>query len=267
MSERRRHLVYTIALDCPGERGQRNLAKLLVSSLLRTGFGGEIVVFHTTPDPLFLVARAGVREVRLKLPRNAPRGPAFVAFAQSWKHEIGEHIDASAYGKIMFLDCDSLVLRNVDHLLEGEWDFAVLRDVGSRIQDFCWGGYLTAAERDTLNCAGFNSGSFAVRSERFHELLDWWRDVERARVRGFLREQSAFNRVVLDWDGALWEWDPREIVLPFAPSAHYRDCAAAAIVHAAGGGSPEERAQFLFGMFASVFLFDSQLMLFNVLEM
>ena len=262
-----RHLLYTLALDLPGERAQRNLAKLLVSSLLRTGFSGEIVVFHTTPDPLFLVARAGVREVRLDLPRNVPGGSDFLAFARSCKHEIGEHIDASAYDKIMFLDCDSLVLRNVDHLLEGDWDFAVMRDVCSRIQDSCWGGYLTPAEHADLDSTGFNSGSFAIRSERFPELLERWRTLERRPVPGFLREQSAFNRVVLDWKGALHEWDPREIALPFVTGAHYRDCAAAAIVHAAGGGSPEERAQFLFGLFASVFLFDSQLMLFNVLEM
>jgi hypothetical protein len=167
----------------------------------------------------------------------------------------------------MFVDCDSLALRNLDDLLEGDWELAVLRDAGSRIQDYCWGGYLTVEERQTLGCAGFNSGTFAVRADRFQELLETWRTVEQQPVADFLREQSAFNRVVLDWHGGTREWHPRQIALPFVTGAHYRDYSAAAIVHAAGGGLPEERSRFLFGLFASAFLFDSQLVLFNVLEM
>lgn len=267
MSAPGRHLIVTLALDLPGETGQFHLAKMLVSSLLRTRFSGDILAIHTSPNPLFLVARAGVREVQLSLPRDVPRGSQFIAFAQSQKHEIGSHIDASSYEKILFTDCDSLALRNVNHLFEGEWDLAVVRDVCSRIQDPSWGGYLTGEERTALTCAGFNSGTFAIRGDRFHELLKMWSDIERVPVPGFLREQSAFNRVVLDWTGRTFELDPREVALPFVTGAHHRDCMAAAIVHAAGGGTPEERARFLFGLFASTYLYDSQMVLFNIMEM
>src|SRR5688572_11102853 len=98
-----KNLIYTIALDRPGETGHRNLAKLLVSSLLRTRFSGDILVFHTTPYPLFMVARAGVREVQVKLPRKLPKEYGFVALAQSFKHEVADQIDASAYDRVMFI--------------------------------------------------------------------------------------------------------------------------------------------------------------------
>ena len=262
-----RHLIVTLALDLPGETAHFHLAKLLVSSLLRTRFGGDILAIHTSPNSLFMVARAGVREVRVSLPGDTPRGSEFTAFAQSQKHEMGEYIDASSYDKILFMDCDSVALRNVDHLFAGEWDLAVVRDVCSRIQDPCWGGYLTDEERATLTCAGFNSGTFAVRGDCFHELLNMWRNIERVPVPGFLQEQSAFNRLVLDRNGRTFELDPREIALPFVTGAHYRDCMAAAFVHAAGGGSPEDRARFLYGLFASTYLYDSQMLLFNIMEM
>ncbi len=267
----RKNLVYTIALDRPGETGHRNLAKMLVSSLLRTRFSGDILVFHTTPYPLFMVARAGVREVQLKMPRKLPKDHGFVHLAQSFKHEIADQIDTAAYEKVMFIDCDSVVLRNIDHLLEGEWDLAVFPEVGSRIQDFCWGAYLTPEELREMTREGYNSGTLAVQASRFGELLARWRAVEEEPVRqsGFLREQGAFNRVVLDWPVRKFEWPRGEIALPLVREnlVCYLDYAEAAVVHAASGLAVDYKSRFLFGVFASAFLHDTQLMLFNTMEM
>lgn len=44
MPRARRNLVYTVAIDRPGQTGHRNMAKMLVSSLLRTRFSGDIMV-------------------------------------------------------------------------------------------------------------------------------------------------------------------------------------------------------------------------------
>jgi len=267
MRDAGRHLIYTLALDLPGELGQFHLTKLLVSSLLRTRFSGDVVVFRTAPHPLFLVPRAGVREVQLKLPRKAPRGPDFIPYAQSQKHEVGAHIDVAGYDKIMFIDADSLAVRNVDHLFDGDWDLAVMREGETRIQQMMFGGYLTPEEREQLTCGGINSGTFAVRSTRFHDLLEQWRTIERTPVPGYLPEQSAFNRVVLDWNGSRIDWPRTEVLLPLVISASYRQCVDATLLHAAGGGTPEDRAQFLYGIFASTFLFDSRMTLFNAMEM
>ena len=92
MARKKRNLVYTLALDPAGATGHRNLAKMLVSSLLRTRFSGDILVFHNSPAPLFMVAREGVREVRMKVPAKAGKNGGFVTYAQSCKHAVAEHI-------------------------------------------------------------------------------------------------------------------------------------------------------------------------------
>ena len=59
------------------------MAKFLVLSLLRTRFDGDIVVFKNTREPLFMVPRAGVREVFVETP--PPEDEKFWDHAQSWK--------------------------------------------------------------------------------------------------------------------------------------------------------------------------------------
>ena len=266
-----RNLVYTVALDRPGQTGHRNMAKMLVSSLLRTRFSGDIMVFHDSPAPLFMVARAGVREVRLRVPGKGWPDGNFVAYAQSCKHGVVAHIDTAAYDRIMFIDCDALALRNIDHLFAGAWDLAVTVENGSKIQEYGYGGYLTKRERTTLDRDGMNSGTWVVAADRCGELLRRWRkaDSRRPLDRECLREQSAFNRVALNWEGVIHEWPRGEIALPLVTGhlmsyPQYQD---AAIVHVASGHPIDYKLRFLFSIFAGRFLFDSQLALFNVLEM
>lgn len=271
MAGKKRNLVYTVALDRAGQTGHRNMAKMLVSSLLRTRFSGDIVVFHNSPTPLFMVARAGVREVRLRVPDNAGPDGNFVAYAQSCKHGVAAHIDTAAYQRVMFIDCDALALRNIDHLFSGRWDLAVMVENGSKIQEYGYGGYLTKRERKTLVRDGMNSGTWVVSAERCGELLRRWSKVDaRAPLdRLCLREQSAFNRVALNWDGVIREIPRGEIALPLVTGhltsyPQYKD---AAIVHAASGHPPDYKLRLLFSIFAGRFLFDSQLAFFNITEM
>jgi hypothetical protein len=263
-----RHLVYTVALDAGGTTGHRNLAKMLVSSLLRTRFSGDILVFHNSPHPLFMVARKGVREVRLT---DVAPVDDFRAFSQSRKHAVAGQIDPAGYDKVMFIDCDSLVLRNPDHLLAGDWNLAFYAEMRTRIQDYPYGGYLSPKEEQSLTREGINSGTWAVAAPHLGEFLERWRNVEAiAPARhSFLREQSAFNRVVLDWKGPVFEWPRREIAMPLCwPNlVRYDDYSRATIVHAAGGGHLDHKLRFLFSAFAGRFLFDPQLALFNILEM
>ena len=266
-----RNLLYTLALDYAETTAHRNLAKLLVSSLLRTRFSGDILVFHNSPAPLFMVAREGVREVVLDVPETAFADNDLAGFARSAKHAAAAHIEAAGYDKIMFIDCDSIVLRNIDHLFDGEWDLACIAEVGTRIQEIAYSGYLSDDERRSLKREGVNSGTWAVAGSRFHEFIGRWREVEAGvpvRIDGF-REQSAFNRVAFDWDGIRHAWSSREIALPLCNHAlaSYRGYMRAAIVHAAGGDGVNYKLRFLFSAYAATFLFDSQLTLFNILEM
>ncbi len=269
-----RHLVYTLALDPDGAMEHRNMAKLLVSSLLRSGFTGDIVVFHNSPHALFMVPRANVREVKMR-PENAPTDDRdYLYYAQSFKHSMAEHIDPAGYDKIVFIDCDAVVLKPLDLLLEGDWDLAVLPEAHTHIQTGYFGCYLTDEERHTLSMEGINSGTWAVRASRWREMLLEWRAIE-AQPASFregdcLFEQSAFNRLVLDWckRGRVMKWPMQSVALPFCPGGlslwyQYMD---STIVHAAGAGLPV-KMQFLFSVYAAAYLHDRNLTLFNIMEM
>lgn len=266
-----RNLIYTLALDYVETTAHRNLAKLLISSLLRTRFSGDILVFHNSPAPLFMVARESVREVVLDVPADAFAGGDLAGYARSAKHAAAAHIDAAGYEKIMFIDCDAVVLRNIDRLFAGKWDLACMVEPGTRIQEIAYSGYLTAKERRSLRREGINSGTWCVAGARFHEFIRRWREVEAGvpvRIDGF-REQSAFNRVAMDWGGTRHAWPRSEIALPLCNRAHasYRSYTQSAIVHAAGGDGVDYKLRFLFSAYAAAFLFDSQITLFNILEM
>ena len=62
------HHVYPVCFDAPGSESYRFLGKMLASSLVRTFFTGEVVVFRNSPAPLFLVERKGLEEVFLETP-------------------------------------------------------------------------------------------------------------------------------------------------------------------------------------------------------
>ena len=266
-----RYLAYTVAFDRPGQTGHRNLARMLVSSLLRTRFPGDIVVFHNSPRPLFLVAREGVREVRLANPDGSLSDHDFMTFAHSHKYTAAAQIDPTGYEKVIFIDCDAVVLRGLAGLLRGPWEIAVLSEPGSRIQDGAYGGYLSPAEHKTMKRRGINSGTWAVSAARFHEFLRRWGKIAKRSPNGVavFREQAAFNRVILDWAGPIREWSRDEVALPFCNrwSAGYRAYTGAAIVHAAGANNLDLKLRFLFSLYAGTYLFDSQLTLLNIMEM
>jgi hypothetical protein len=269
-----RHLVYTLALDPDGAMEHRNMAKMLVSSLLRSGFVGDIVVFHNSPHALFLVPRAQVREVLLE-PQNAPQDDRhYMYYAQSFKHSVAQHINPAGYDKIVFIDCDAVVLKPLDPLLEGDWDLAVLMEAYTHIQTGYFGCYLTDKERELLKMEGINSGTWAVRASCWRKFLQEWRAIEAKpapfREGDCLLEQSAFNRVVLDWrqKRRVMKWPMQAVALPFCPGGlgSFYQYQHSTIVHAAGAGLPV-KMQFLFGLYASTYLFDRNLTLLNILEM
>ena len=63
MMNERGHLFASVLLDPPGLRTSRQLGKVQVSSLLRTLFPGEVVVWRNFPEPLYPVERKGMHEV------------------------------------------------------------------------------------------------------------------------------------------------------------------------------------------------------------
>ncbi len=60
------NLIYTLALEQAGAPGHRMLGKLLASSLLRTFFDGDVVVFRNSAAAYFQVERRGLAELELQ---------------------------------------------------------------------------------------------------------------------------------------------------------------------------------------------------------
>jgi hypothetical protein len=291
-----KNLVYTIAFDGPGSGGYRLLGKLLVSSLLRTYFTGDIVVFRNSPEPLFLVERKGLEEVYVKTPQIS--GQAGAEDAWRWKYKVAEQLDVSEYDKILFLDADCLALRNVDHLLEGDWDIRYQPERGRMANGQTFHGYFTNEELPlAATRLGINSGTFAIKAALFHEVMQEWEKIDSQRmVRGSCcRDQASWNALLLrrgqvkegehlapqekshihenaigGQDGpAPWRCIPfpeGEIQFPMHIDPQFLNYRKAAITHNLAPDS-HLKIEFTFGLYMRTFFSDPSGILFSLLEM
>lgn len=344
MSEPKTNLVYTVAIDPPGYGGTRQLAKMLAASLARSFWSGDVLVFRNSPQPLFLVQREGLNEVYIETPEeewnealrdarlrvdNSQVGgrPAAEAedkwtivkaqslanYAMKWKCQAREFIDAQQFEWIVFLDADSLALRNLDHLLPSahgvwEWDgetpdILYQPEPGRGIHDDVFDAYLEGEQgvksevRGRMSGIhapsshdqrpesevegpekvglryGINSGTWAVRGEHFAAVLEEWERIQDTTPRRttIWTEQGAWNRLILDCKLGRLPWrvaplEHREIQFPLHLDRDWKKYKDAAIVHAVGG-TPEEKIEFLFGMFIQKFYADDQTTLVNILDM
>jgi len=284
-----RNLIYTLVLDEPGSEGYRFLERMLVSSLLRTFFTGDIVVFRNTENPLFLVERKGLEEVYVETPLIVGREGWDTAM--SWKYKVAEMLDVQGYDKVLFLDSDFLALRNIDHLLAGDWDIAYQVQRGETGDGWMFNGFYDEEEMAVARPhSGVNAGSYAVRAAIFHDVMrEWQRIDEGAMVRpesGF-RDQASWNALMMrrtDWleggnekrEGgrgqdvpATWRAVPfpeKEIQFPMYLDPHYKSYSQAALSHNCGGNTLE-KIQFTFGLYMRTFYCDPTGLFFQMLEM
>lgn len=267
-----RLLVYTLAIDAEGCGGQRTLAKLLVSSLLRTGWPGDILLFHNGQSPVFLTPRAGLEEVALDI--ESPGGQAGAEMAWSYKYRVAEMIPAERYDRVLFLDADCLALRDIRHLLDGEWDIAVQPERGTPLTTWNHYSYLTEAEMADPRMQkrhGVNSGSWAVRGAVFHEIMAEWQrlDAQPPLRECRCRDQSSWNRLLLDNEQAgrwrVHEWPAGEIAFPLYLHQNYHEYTAAALTHQLGGTTPE-KLRFTFGLWFETFVFEESCLFFHFME-
>lgn len=287
-----RNLIYTIVMDAPGAEGYRFLGKMLVSSLLRTFFTGDIVVFRNGEVPLFLVERKGLEEVFIETPPMSGKAGAEAAWC--WKYRVAEMLDVRGYDKVMFLDADFLALRNIDHLLEGDWDIACQPERGRSADDGDFNGFYTDAElKSAGGRTGINSGSWAVRASCFHEVMRQWREIDTGRwprrENGF-RDQASWNTFLrrrgkgsgfgvqksdagegndAEEEGREWkvEFFPEgEIQFPMYLDPDYRSYHKAALTHNCGMNTLG-KVEFSFGLYMRTFFCDPTGLFFSMLEM
>lgn len=262
-----RHLAYTLALDHPpGAVGHRTLAKMLVLSLLRTGFRGDIVVIKNSAAPLFLVPRDGVKEVVVTT--DGPDGDDFWHYAQQWKYRVRELLDVTGYDKVMFLDADCLALRDVSSFLDEDWDLAYYPEPGSRAGEAFFNCFISEDEAGHLAQPGVNGGFLAVRGALFHEVVaEWERIAEGPSPRTkFFADQAALTRLVIETPLQKRAMGRREMATPFGYDSRAQDYFGSMLVHLAGSRELEEKLRFMFGLYMSTFFYDPQALLLQVLE-
>jgi hypothetical protein len=153
----RAHLFASVLLDPPGSRTSRQLGKVQVSSLLRTLFSGEVVVWRNFPEPLYPVERKGVHEVDF-VPDRPVRAEGLEDLLREAKCQMARSLvsHASRYEWVILADAGVVALRNWDHLFEqSEAEVLVVR--GRR--------------------GGIDPRLIAIRSEVFEKFVLKWEAV------------------------------------------------------------------------------------------
>ncbi len=292
----KKNLVYTVAFDAPESQAYRFLAKMLASSLMRTFFTGDVLIFRNSAAPLYLVERKGLEEVYLETP--AMFGQERAEYSWSYKHRVAELIDPEPYDKILFLDADCLALRNIDHLLDGDWDIRYQPERDLPMNTGHYNALLTDEEMArAARREGINSGTLAVRAAVFHEVMREWGRLDAQpplRDTGF-HDQASWNKLVLNcadasdgdspipgseasagspMDGgahmspAPWRAEPfpaGEIRFPCFLDPHYATYSKAALTHNLTTDTLE-KVEFTFGLYMRTFFCDPAGLFFNLLE-
>ncbi len=284
-----RNLIYIIAFDAPGCGGNRLLAKMLVSSLLRTFFTGDIWVFRNSESPLFAVERKGLEEFYVDTPQLS--GIPGAEDAWCWKYKVAPGMDVSEYDKVLFLDADFLALRNIDHLLAGDWEVRYLPERGHAGNESTYSAFYTEREYDlAATRTGVNSGAIAVKATRFHEVMEVWQKIDQGeRMRNFgFWDQASWNTLLMrcvkedESEAGLMEnfftWGEPPLILeteafptgeiqfPMYLDLDFRSYRTAALTHNCGMDTLG-KIEFTFGLYMRTFFSDPSGILLSILEM
>lgn len=230
------------------------MAKLLCSSLLRHFWSGEIVVFRNFPEPLFLVERKGLEEIFVETldSEEGKSGKGCQDAALQYRFRAAQMLDASRYEWVAYLDADCLALRNLDHLFAGDADILVKPESGRKMTD-ChpFNGYISPLEiihsdqnpwlaREGSD--GINAGTFAVRSDHYPAVMEQWSELFESKPprHADLRDQTAWNRLLLDTDLRVRPFERGEIMFPFTLDKGFLDYKEAALLHFLGGAQKDK---------------------------
>lgn len=219
-----RNLIYTVAFDPPTKPFHQVMAKMLVSSIFRTGFTGDVVVLTNSEHRVFEHGRERLEEVSLDTARvDGGLGDA----AQRFKFEAREFFDPSGYEWVMFVDCDCLFMENPERLLAGTTGAEILyaEEPFCDLSHDAFNAYLTDAEiagaRESKRM-GINSGTLAVKGAAFAGVMKEWERVYRGpcRHRGW-HDQTAWARLILDIGGRAAPFPrPGGIYYPLVETVH-----------------------------------------------
>jgi hypothetical protein len=233
----RHNALYTIAFDPPDSRRQRRMAALFITSLLRTGYSGEIIVFKNQESPILPGSLPRVREIAVD---SGPlRGELLAERATAFKFEAMNRVpETPDFKRIMFADCDHLALRNIEPLFDRAEELTWVEERGSHISWPCFRGYLTEAEMASSQRPGSNSGLWSVRGTLWSKLATEFRRIA-ARppvvANKFWGDQPAWNRMLFEGKFEALPYSLDQIQFPLAWDSRWNDYIRATLLHFAGG--------------------------------
>ncbi len=226
------NLILVTALDAVGSRLARFLVKSQASSLLRSLFGGQVVVVRNFPEPLFPVERVGVKEIQEDHPElTSNRDDHWGYF---WRERVASlrrfAEAASEFDWVIVCDMDVVPLRNWDHLFEGVEGDVLISKTGDGRAD-----------------AGF----FAVRGERVTEFAEAWdramKVLDGQPYQGHRTDGEALATALESGDFRVREFEKGEVMRPFEEGVAFADCLQAAALHLTGV-SIEQKAKLAFAL-------------------
>ena len=193
-----KNLIYTIAFDQPGQPLHQLMAKMLVLSIFRTGYSGDVLILTNFPHRVFEYGRRRLREMSFDTSRVDPA--ALSAEAQRFKFGARDYINTAKYEKIMFIDCDCLCMHNPDSLLVGKEDIAYTLETFSKMNLPGNNAYLETKEMRRVARPSINSGTWWVRARHFKKVMTEWERIDSRppRRRKICGDQPAWVRFLLD---------------------------------------------------------------------
>jgi hypothetical protein len=207
------------------------------------------MVFHNNPTPVLPEGHVNVDEQIIDDTAECSWGGMM-----HWKYRLRHRLDLTGIGKVLFLDCDIIALRSINHLMLGGWDIYSAPEPG-RIVEFPFNGYLTEAEMETCkDQPGLNAGTLGIRASVFMDVMSEWERLDGLEPirRWIATDQHSWNRLVLDTPLRHRHFGEGEVQFPFIHSCHYLRYRRAGLVHACDR-TPEEKFHFLYGLWVDAF--------------
>lgn len=247
-------LLYTIALDEPGSTLQRGLAKVLIGSVLRTGFSGDILVFGNWNLPLYQIPRKAVTEINIDT--GDLRGSDLFLLANKLKYGARDFIEApERYRTILYVDNDCLALKNLEDLCGWREDICWVAEPGTKLSGWQFRGYLTEDEMTASQRPGANAGTFGIRGEKFvevtGEVLTIWSQppVLEGEIWG---DQPAWNKLLVGGGFSLLCYPDEAVNFPLLHHPNWHEYRKATLLHFCGH-SQRAKTELQFAIFVSQF--------------
>ncbi len=243
-------LVYTVALDAKGSNVMRTQAKLLVMSLLRTRYPGKIMVFTNHHSPLFPTGRRNLTEVRVD--DLGKTGKDLAEFACVLKFRASQWITKpEKFERILFLDCDCLVLRDLKPLFQCNGEVCWMAEKEPVKTWHGYRGYFTPQELRRLTGPGSNSGTWCVSGDVYENVCETMREIATDGYKQkdpFWGEQPAWNKLLHMRRFKTKCFPAGQIQLPMYVHTKYDDYCQAIVLHYAGTKALH-KVQAMYGMY------------------